>query len=73
LKGGDFFGEVSLIKNKPRTADVLADSAVEILELKRSDFEEIAKKHPEIGKSLEKTIEQRVEQTIKKMIQTMES
>ncbi len=73
LQGGDFFGEVGLIKNKPRTATVLAESEAEILELKRDDFRKIADKHPEIGKAIENTIEQRVEQTIKKMIDTMES
>jgi cAMP-dependent protein kinase regulator len=73
LQGGDFFGEVGLIKNKPRTATVLAESDAEILELKREDFRKIADKHPEIGKAIENTIEQRVEQTIKKMINTMES
>jgi len=73
LKGGDFFGEVSLIKNKPRTATVIAKSEAEILELSRLDFEKISSAHPEIGAALEKTIEQRVEQTIKKMIAAMES
>ncbi|MFO8056682.1 MAG: cyclic nucleotide-binding domain-containing protein [bacterium] len=73
LQGGDFFGEVSLIKNKPRTATVLAESKAEILELKRDDFQKISRKHPEIGKAIENTIEQRVEETIKKMIDTMES
>lgn len=73
LKGGDFFGEVSLIKNKPRTATVIAKSETEILELSRRDFEKISSAHPEIGAALEKTIEQRVEQTIKKMIAAMES
>jgi CRP-like cAMP-binding protein len=72
LKGGDFFGEVSLIKNKPRTADVVAEEETEVLELLRDDFQDIAGSHPEIGSTLEETIEQRVEQTIKKMMESME-
>jgi CRP-like cAMP-binding protein len=72
LKGGDFFGEVSLVKNKPRTATIVAETEVEIMELTRADFQAIAKSHPEIAKTLEDTIEQRVEQTIKKMMETME-
>jgi len=72
LKGGDFFGEVSLVKNKPRTATILADTAAEVMELRREDFEAIAKSHPEIASALEHTIEQRVEDTIKKMVGAME-
>jgi CRP-like cAMP-binding protein len=72
LKGGDFFGEVSLIKNKPRTATVVAEEDTEVLELLRDDFQDIAGSHPEIGSTLEETIERRVEQTIKKMMESME-
>jgi CRP-like cAMP-binding protein len=72
LKGGDFFGEVSLVKNKPRTATVVADTEAEVMELKRQDFAAIAKSHPEIASALEHTIEQRVEDTIKKMVEAME-
>lgn len=71
LEGGDFFGEVSLVKNKPRTATVVVRKKAEIMELSRGDFQEIAKNHPEIGSALEMTIEQRVEETIKRMMDTM--
>ena len=64
----NFFGEVSLIKNKPRTATIVALGDVEVLELKRKSFKDIAKAHPEIGSSLEHTIEKRVEATIKKIV-----
>jgi CRP-like cAMP-binding protein len=72
LKGGEFFGEVSLVKNKPRTATIVALGPTEVLELSRKDFQDIAHRHPEIGAALEKTIEQRVEDTIKKMLERME-
>lgn len=72
LKGGDFFGEVGLVKNKPRTATIVALEPTELLELSRAAFQEIAQHHPEIGAALEETIEQRVEQTIKKMIEGLE-
>lgn len=72
LKGGDFFGEVSLVKNKPRTATILTVTDTEVLELSRDDFKDIAKNHPEIGNALEKTIERRVEETIKKMMENVD-
>mgnify|MGYP000365605441 CR=1 FL=1 len=71
LKGGDFFGEVSLIKNKPRTASVVAVTEAEVMELSRNDFQAIASVHPHLGSALEQTIEQRVENTIKKMMEKM--
>lgn len=71
LKGGDFFGEVSLIKNKPRTASVVAVTEAEVMELSRDNFQKIASAHPHLGSALEQTIEQRVENTIKKMMEKM--
>ncbi len=67
LENGDFFGEVSLIKSKPRTASVSAMTPVELMEIKRDRFEEIATEHPELKKVLEDTIERRVEATIEKV------
>jgi cAMP-dependent protein kinase regulator len=72
LKGGEFFGEVGLVKNKPRTATIAAVIDTEVLELSRQDFQSVAAAHPEIGATLEQTIEQRVEDTIKKMLGTMD-
>jgi len=69
LGPGDFFGEVSLVKNKPRTATIRAEVDSELMELKRPAFEEIASLHPEITDKIESTIEQRVEDTIHKMLE----
>jgi len=68
LGPGDFFGEVSLIKNKPRTATITALSAMELLVISRRSFEELTREHPEMVSLLEQTIEKRVEDTIKKII-----
>jgi cAMP-dependent protein kinase regulator len=67
LENGDFFGEVSLIKNKPRTASVSAKTPVELMVIKRDQFEELAGEYPELKQVLEDTIERRVEATIEKM------
>lgn len=72
LRGGDFFGEVSLVKQKPRTATIIAQKDTELMELSRDAFQQVAALHNDIGKAVEQTIEQRVEDTIKKMISTLE-
>jgi CRP-like cAMP-binding protein len=68
LGPGEFFGEVSLIKNKPRTATVTALSDVELLTISKQSFDQLTKDHPEMVSLLEQTIEKRVEDTIKKII-----
>jgi len=68
LGAGDFFGEVSLIKNKPRTATITALTPMELLVITRESFEELSQNHPELVGLLEQTIEQRVEATIKKIM-----
>jgi len=64
LHSGDFFGEVSLIKKKPRTATIVALTPVEAMELTRLNFDMLTRSHPEITQLLEETIQRRVEDTI---------
>jgi CRP-like cAMP-binding protein len=68
LGAGEFFGEVSLIKNKPRTATITALIPVELLVINRQSLDELTNEHPEMVSLLEQTIEKRVEDTIKKII-----
>jgi len=68
LGAGEFFGEVSLIKNKPRTATITALNPTELLHMDRPAFEQLSKEHPELVKMLEQIIEKRVEATIKKIV-----
>ncbi|MDX8410581.1 MAG: cyclic nucleotide-binding domain-containing protein [Mariprofundaceae bacterium] len=65
LKEGDFFGEVSLLTHKPRTATVQALGAVELMELPKADFDAIANKHPTMRKVVEAFHKKRVQETIK--------
>lgn len=48
LKEGDFFGEMSLVANKPRTATVKARSFCNLYRLERTTFEKIVSDFPEI-------------------------
>jgi tRNA A-37 threonylcarbamoyl transferase component Bud32 len=46
---GDIVGEMALLTHEPRTADVLAASAVLALRLSLEDFEAIAHEYPEVA------------------------
>lgn len=49
LSAGDFFGEVALIIDEPRTADAIATEASELIFFLRSDLEEWVKRSPRSG------------------------
>jgi CRP/FNR family cyclic AMP-dependent transcriptional regulator len=48
LAEGDFFGELSLLDGKPRSANAVAMQATQTLALQRQDFMDILGKHPEM-------------------------
>ncbi|VAW67886.1 hypothetical protein MNBD_GAMMA08-1906 [hydrothermal vent metagenome] len=49
LTAGDFFGEVALITEEPRTADAIATEASELIFFLRSDLDEWIKRSPRSG------------------------
>jgi len=49
LSAGDFFGEVALIIDEPRTADAIACEDSELIFFLRSDLEEWVKRSPKSG------------------------
>lgn len=49
LEKGDFFGEMALIENAPRSADAVAHTAVKLLAINGSRFDEMIRKNPEIA------------------------
>ncbi|MDX8408573.1 MAG: cyclic nucleotide-binding domain-containing protein [Mariprofundales bacterium] len=68
LSEGEFFGEVALLSDKPRTAMVKAVGDVELMELKRDDFSTIVAEFPAVMATVERYQKQRVQSTIKKVI-----
>jgi hypothetical protein len=68
LSEGDFFGEVSLLTGKPRTATIYAISYTEVLELKRTSLPEIEANCPQIRKKLEDFYHKRTMHTIETLI-----
>lgn len=48
LGAGDFFGELALLEERPRTASIVALEKTETLALHRDDFHEIAREFPSV-------------------------
>ncbi len=69
LGPGGFFGEVSVITGKPRTASVTALTEVNLVEIAKDDIDEEIMSHPEILEILNQYIQKRVENTIAAIMQ----
>ena len=52
LGPGDWFGEMALLREEPRTTNVEAQTGLTLLRLSRDDFRQLIKKHPSLGVSL---------------------
>lgn len=48
IKEGDFFGEISLLTGKARSATVTVASPCDLLELNRGTLDDIARRHPRV-------------------------
>ena len=71
LGPGDFFGEVSLLSGKPRTATITARTQVTAIELDRASVDRIAENHPEVKKVLEDFYERRAQDTVEAVIRSL--
>ncbi len=60
LNDGDFFGEMSLIDDEPRSAHVIAMRDSRLLVLRRDDFQQQVQQHPSIALKLLKVLVQRL-------------
>ncbi len=56
LGPGDFFGEVALVKDTPRTATVTATSPVRALVVTRQNFKRLIEHQPEIERTVLKAL-----------------
>ena len=57
LEKGDYFGEMGLINNNPRTATITTLEEVKLLQLKKEDLEELFDEHPTLFAAIEAKIE----------------
>jgi signal transduction histidine kinase len=60
LQTGDFFGEMALIHNAPRAANVIASSPVTVLEIDKEDFERVLQHSTSVSLAMVREISSRL-------------
>jgi CPA1 family monovalent cation:H+ antiporter len=65
LERGDFVGEMALLTNQPRNADVVALAYTNVLALKRRDFDVFLREHPQLKAKIEAEAAERLAQNLK--------
>jgi hypothetical protein len=68
LPEGAFFGEISVLTGKPRTATLTAASDCEALELDKKTLDSITAKHPHVREVLKRFHEQRAHDTVEAIL-----
>jgi cAMP-dependent protein kinase regulator len=69
LEASDFFGEIGLITGQKRTADIIAETDVELMELDKKDIDFIITRYPEILNLLRDYIKDRTSDTFSKLME----
>ena len=62
LHAGDFFGEIALIADRPRTASITAITACRLLVLHKDDFENFMQAHPDLKEAVRVAAARRLEE-----------
>jgi len=71
LGEGDFFGEVSMLSGKPRTATITAAQRTELLRLDKDKLDNALAMYPGIRKVLNDFYQRRAEHTVEAMIESL--
>lgn len=71
LGEGDFFGEVSVLTGKPRTATITASQRTELLRLDKEKLDNALSKYPRIREVLNEFYRARANHTVEAMIETL--
>jgi len=71
LGEGDFFGEVSVLTGKPRTATITASQPTELLRLDKEKLDNALGKYPGIRKVLDAFYKKRAKHTVEAMIESL--
>lgn len=73
LGEGDFFGEVSVLTGKPRTATITASQRTELLRLDRDKLDAVLAKYPGMRKVLDEFYKKRAKHTVEAMIDSLKN
>jgi CRP-like cAMP-binding protein len=68
LSDGDFFGEVSVLTGKPRTATITAATEVELLELDKTTLDGITQRYPRVREILQEFQKKRAQEAVEAII-----
>jgi CRP/FNR family transcriptional regulator, cyclic AMP receptor protein len=60
LRAGDFFGEMALFDDSPRSADVVADGEVLVMTISRNAFAKLLRSEPALAQELLRTLAARL-------------
>jgi len=71
LGPGDFFGEVSLLTGKPRTATIEAAGHVAAIELDKASVDQISERQPQVRRILEEFYTRRAQETVEAVIRKL--
>ena len=71
LGEGDFFGEVSMLTGKPRTATITASRPTELLRLDKEKLDNALSRFPGIRRVLDDFYKKRAKHTVEAMIETL--
>jgi hypothetical protein len=71
LGEGDFFGEVSVLTGKPRTATITASQRTELLRLDKEKLDNALARHPGIRRVLDDFYKKRANDTVEAMIESL--
>ena len=63
LEKGDFFGEMSILEDVPRTADAVARTDVELVKINQSTFDEMLRHNGEIAVRMLRKLSRRLRET----------
>jgi hypothetical protein len=73
LEKGDFFGEMALLEDYPeRSATALAVSAVEVLQLRGADFEELVQTKPNVALKMMAKLSERLRESNRRLAESVQ-